>query len=137
MQTNLLRTLPAVHDILAAPGVPDLIAAHGHDLVVETIRGELDAVRRHLRDGQPIDGQATATSLAARVAAKMDVAMRPKLRLVINATGVILHTNLGRAPMAEAAARAAYEAARGYLNLELDLDSGKRSSRQDAVREWL
>src|SRR5205807_2323289 len=62
---------------------------------------------------------------------------RPKLRPVINATGIVLHTNLGRAPVAEEAARAAYEAARGYLNLELDLETGKRSSRQDAVREWV
>jgi L-seryl-tRNA(Ser) seleniumtransferase len=63
--------------------------------------------------------------------------MRPKLRTVINATGIVLHTNLGRSPIAEEAAKAAYEAARGYLNLELDLDSGKRSSRQIAVRDWL
>src|SRR5207248_1334438 len=55
----------------------------------------------------------------------------------INATGIILHTNLGRAPIAEEAARAAYAAARGYLNLELDLDSGKRSTRQSAIRDWV
>jgi L-seryl-tRNA(Ser) seleniumtransferase len=56
---------------------------------------------------------------------------------VINATGIVLHTNLGRAPMADAAAQAAHAAARGYLNLELDLDTGKRSSRQDSVRDLL
>src|SRR4029077_17964381 len=54
-----------------------------------------------------------------------------------NATGIILHTNLGRAPLAASAARAAAEAGAGYLNLELDLHTGKRSSRQDAVREWI
>jgi L-seryl-tRNA(Ser) seleniumtransferase len=59
------------------------------------------------------------------------------LRTVINATGIVLHTNLGRSPIAEEAAKAAHEAAHGYLNLELDLDSGKRSSRQIAVRDWL
>src|SRR5207249_3226972 len=63
--------------------------------------------------------------------------MRPKLRPVINATGIVLHTNLGRSPVADEAARAAYEAARGYLNLELDLETGKRSSRQTAIRGWV
>src|SRR5207244_5483237 len=50
---------------------------------------------------------------------------------------IVLHTNLGRAPVAEEAARAAYEAAHGYLNLELDLETGKRSSRQAAIRDWV
>jgi L-seryl-tRNA(Ser) seleniumtransferase len=59
------------------------------------------------------------------------------LRAVINATGILLHTNLGRAPMAESAASAAHRAAHEYLNLELDLLTGKRSSRQSAVREQL
>src|SRR5206468_4025525 len=63
--------------------------------------------------------------------------LRPKLRPVINATGIVLHTNLGRAPIAEEAAQAAYEAARGYLNLELNLETGKRSSRQEAIHEWV
>jgi L-seryl-tRNA(Ser) seleniumtransferase len=60
-----------------------------------------------------------------------------QLRSVINATGILLHTNLGRAPMAEPAALAAANAARGYVNLEMDLITGQRSSRQDLVRKWL
>ncbi len=75
--------------------------------------------------------------MAVRVARRLERESRPRLRPVVNATGVVLHTNLGRAPMAEAAARAAGDAARGYLNLELDLETGKRSSRQNAVREWV
>src|SRR5262249_15087239 len=82
-------------------------------------------------------GHLAAAAVAERVVAALEQAARPKLRAVINATGIVLHTNLGRAPVAEAAARAAYEAARGYLNLELDLDTGKRSSRQVAIREWV
>jgi L-seryl-tRNA(Ser) seleniumtransferase len=75
--------------------------------------------------------------VAVAVAERLGRETLPKLRSVINATGIVLHTNLGRAPVAEEAARAAYEAARGYLNLELDLETGKRSSRQNAVREWV
>jgi L-seryl-tRNA(Ser) seleniumtransferase len=56
---------------------------------------------------------------------------------VINATGIVLHTNLGRAPLADSAAAAAQAAAAGYLNLELDLETGKRSSRQSAIRDWV
>ena len=69
-----------------------------------------------------------------RIAARLDADSTPRIRPVINATGIVLHTNLGRAPLHEEAARAAYEAARGYLNLELDLQSGQRSSRQSHVR---
>src|SRR5205823_13942200 len=68
---------------------------------------------------------------------RLGTTFRPKLVEVINATGIVLHTNLGRAPIAAEAARAAEQAAAGYLNLELDLASGKRSSRPLAVREWL
>jgi L-seryl-tRNA(Ser) seleniumtransferase len=84
-----------------------------------------------------VDGTADANLVASRVAERLSRDLRPKLRPVINATGIVLHTNLGRAPIAEIAARAAYDAARGYLNLELDLDTGKRSSRQVAIREWV
>src|SRR5207248_8745286 len=84
-----------------------------------------------------LDGMADAEVVARRVAQRLGRELRLKLREVINATGIVLHTNLGRAPLAEEAARAAYEAARGYLNLELDLETAKRSSRQIAIREWV
>ena len=75
-------------------------------------------------------------ALAAEIvaAARCGTQSIPAFRTVINATGVVLHTNLGRSPLHEDAARAAYEAARGYLNLELDLSTGKRTSRQNNVR---
>src|SRR5262249_10332425 len=94
-------------------------------------------VRRELGEGEEMEGQGGAEAVAARVAERLGRELRPKLRPVINATGIVLHTNLGRAPIAEEAAQAAYEAARGYLNLELDLETGKRSSRQIAIREWV
>src|SRR6185312_8595948 len=86
---------------------------------------------------EPMNGQFDMAAIAARVVQRLAHDLRPRVRSVINATGIVLHTNLGRAPIAEEAAQAAYEAARGYLNLELDLDSGKRSSRQNPIREWV
>jgi L-seryl-tRNA(Ser) seleniumtransferase len=137
MADNPFRQLPAVNDVLALPVIQNLTRDHAHDLVVAAIRQEIAELRRRLSKGELIDGQSGAETVAARVADRLGREMRPKLRAVINATGIVLHTNLGRAPMAEEAARAAYEAAHGYLNLELDLPSGKRSSRQNAIREWV
>src|SRR5205823_6791459 len=105
--------------------------------LVAAVRQELDDVRRRIQQGEALAGGADVRALARRVHARLAKELRPTLRRVVNATGIVLHTNLGRAPLAEEAARAAYEAARGYLNLELDLETGKRSSRQDAIREWV
>jgi L-seryl-tRNA(Ser) seleniumtransferase len=137
MSTNPFRDLPSVNEVLAAPAAQALAGAHAHEVIVGAVRLEIAELRQRLARGERIDGQAGPDALAARVAERLGRELRPKLRAVINATGIVLHTNLGRAPVAEEAARAAYEAARGYLNLELDLGTGKRSSRQSAVREWL
>lgn len=137
MSDNLFRQLPSVNDVLAVEGVQALARDHAHDLIVATVRAELADLREQIRQGIPLDGQSDVEVVASRVADRFGQQMRPKLRTVINATGIVLHTNLGRSPLAEEAARAAYEAARGYLNLELDLDNGKRSSRQIPIREWV
>jgi L-seryl-tRNA(Ser) seleniumtransferase len=135
MSHNPFRQLPSVNDVVETAQVRG--QAHDHDLVVAAIRRELDECRRRLGAGQDLDGTMSAEAVAQRALNRLHEELRPRLRPVINATGIVLHTNLGRAPIAEEAARAAYEAARGYLNLELDLDSGKRSSRQDAIRGWV
>ncbi len=137
MPDHPLRQLPSVNDILESPAVRDLHKEHAHELIVESVRAELAELRQQLAAGPMHDGEASAEAIAARVVLRLQKVFQPKLRPVINATGIVLHTNLGRAPMAEEAAQAACEAARGYLNLELDLDTGKRSSRQDAIREWV
>jgi L-seryl-tRNA(Ser) seleniumtransferase len=135
--SNPFRNLPSVNEVLQAPAVADLVDSYAHDAVVEAVRAELAALRQRLAKGESIDGKADADDLACRAVERLHYEYRPRLRAVINATGIVLHTNLGRAPVAEEAARAAYEAARGYLNLELDLETGKRSSRQSVVRDWL
>ena len=84
------------------------------------------------------DGRSDAESVAARVAERLGTrAPAETCARVVNATGVVLHTNLGRAPDGGGGGPAAYDAAHGYLNLELDLETGKRSSRQNAVRDWV
>jgi L-seryl-tRNA(Ser) seleniumtransferase len=137
MPDNPYRRLPAVNDVLAAPAAAALVRDHGHEPTVAAVRFALAELRDHLTAGTPVNGELTADVVAERAAVHLFQSTAPKLRPVINATGIVLHTNLGRAPLAAAAADAARAAAAGYLNLELDLDSGDRSSRQDAVRDWV
>jgi L-seryl-tRNA(Ser) seleniumtransferase len=137
MADNPFRDLPSVNEILDLPGLRALAREHSHEAIVAAVRQELTDLRGLVKQGTALDGLGEPVAIAGRVAERLGRDVRPKLRPIINATGIVLHTNLGRAPTAEEAARAAYEAARGYLNLELDLDTGKRSSRQSAVREWI
>jgi L-seryl-tRNA(Ser) seleniumtransferase len=134
---NPYRNLPAVNDILQVPSITSLRQQHAHEVIVEAIRAELAETRAQLAQGQLLNGECTPESIAVGALQRLRGDLRPRLRSVINATGIVLHTNLGRAPLAEEAAKAVYEAARGYLNLELDLETGKRSSRQNPIRAWV
>ncbi len=136
MSDNPFRKLPAVNDVLQCACLKE-ITDLAHEQIVSAVRAELAELRQRLGRGDSADGVVAPEALARRAVERLRQSVRPKLREVINATGIVLHTNLGRAPMAEAAAQAAFAAAHGYLNLELDLETGKRSSRQVAVREWL
>jgi L-seryl-tRNA(Ser) seleniumtransferase len=137
MPENPLRFLPSVHEVLQCPAVRELEREHAHDVIVAAVRDELADLRQSLGRGEMTNGPALADTVGVGVARRLGQTMRPRLRSVINATGIVLHTNLGRAPLAEEAARAAYEAGRSYLNLELDLETGKRSTRTAAIREWI
>jgi L-seryl-tRNA(Ser) seleniumtransferase len=116
-----LRSLPAVHELAAAIDAP-------HGLAVAAARAAIEERRASVLGGstEDVDLVARARELLAELA-------RPSLRRVINATGVILHTNLGRAPLAASAREAVTRAAEGYSNLELDLASGERGSRHAHV----
>lgn len=134
---DVLRQFPAVHELLAASPFAALIEHYGRDAVVTSLRHELDQLRKMAQQGKDVTDLLATDHLGAAVNQHLINSTKPRLRPVINATGILLHTNLGRAPMAEAAVEAAAMAARGYLNLEIDLVTGKRSSRPDAVRPWL
>ena len=133
-ETNPLRRLPPVTRVLDAPPLAAIRDRFPADAITAAVRAELDAVRRDVLAGADVPD---ADDVAIRAASRLDRESAPKIRPVINATGVVLHTNLGRSPVHESAAMAAYEAARGYLNLELDLATGKRSSRQLNVRDGI
>jgi L-seryl-tRNA(Ser) seleniumtransferase len=124
-----LRELPSVDELLGQPRLLGLAENAGRSIVTQAARGVLADVRAQLQtdpgNNQPIG----LTEIEAQVAERVETLLSPSLRRVINATGVILHTNLGRAPLsADAAARIA-EAATGYSNLEYDIPSGGRGKR--------
>lgn len=135
MSDNPFRALPPVTAVLAAPALAGARERHPAEAITAQVRASLDALRDRLRAGEPASLDVNA--IAESVRAELEAQVAPVLRPVINATGIVLHTNLGRSPLHETAARAAYEAAHGYLNLELDLATGKRASRQNSVRVGL
>lgn len=122
----LLRQLPSVERVLQASEVAPLIAAHGRAIVTEAARSALDEARAVIRAG----GEAPEfTYLVQAIEVATRARTTPTLIPVINATGVVIHTNLGRAPLSQAARQAILDVALGYSNLEYDLDKGERGSR--------
>ena len=125
------RGLPSVDSVLSTGAVASLANSFSRDWVVGMVRQELELARQRVREGA---SPPEAEELADMVCQRAGSVVRMEPRRVINATGVIIHTNLGRAPLSRAAAEATSQAAQGYTNLELDLDSGKRGSRQSHLQ---
>lgn len=130
--TGALRALPAVHELARALGAP-------HALAVAAARRAIDEARAAVLAGAGLDadGAALDRELLGRARELLAELDRPSLERVINATGVIVHTNLGRAPLSASARAAVARAADGYANLELDLSTGERGSRQVHVESLL
>lgn len=125
-QQQQLRQLPAINDLLTT--ADDLVTVYGHAATVAALRQAVDDARQHILDGDaPIDNSVQA--LHTHAMQTLERRFQPTLRPVINATGVIVHTNLGRALLSESAQRAVHDAAAQYSNLEFNLDTGKRGSR--------
>jgi L-seryl-tRNA(Ser) seleniumtransferase len=120
-----LRSLPAVHELAGALDAP-------HALAVAAARRAIAEERAAMVAGVP-----ATVDLVPRARELLAEMQRGSLRRVLNATGVVLHTNLGRAPLPAAAREAVARAAEGYSNLELDLESGERGSRHGHVERLL
>lgn len=133
----LYRALPRMNDILEDHAVQAWAEASNVDreLVRRAAEGLLEELRGGIAAGE-LDSRELEDrlrDLAGAVEARVETALAPHLRRVVNASGVIVHTNLGRAPWSEAAARRVAELAGGYLNLEIDLEVGRRGGRDEAV----
>ena len=124
---DALRNLPSVDQVLLEPAVVRLLEGEPRPLVVREIRRALDVARSALRDGTAVAAPSSA-EVAADTVQRVTVRTRGPRR-VLNATGVVLHTNLGRARLATEAIDALLEVARGACDLEFDLATGRRSSR--------
>src|SRR5437588_4114527 len=130
-KTDLYRKLPSVDELLRTPVIANLISREGPAAVTESARVVLSRLREEigtaLLDGESLD--LALSGIASAVERELRQALRYSLRTVINATGVILHTNLGRAPLSHAAIDHIREIAGAYSNLEFDTEIGERGKR--------
>ena len=122
-----LRSLPAIDTLLAQRRIQSLIATYSRELVRDSVRSTIDSARQSILQSQPLD--LTLDALAAQVEIKLRELLQPSLVPVINGTGVIIHTNLGRALLSADARAAMAQVAGAYNNLEYDLEGGGRGSR--------
>jgi len=130
-KTQQFRLLPSVDELLRAEDMQALVAREGHAATAEAAREFLDQLRVEIGAGRldEIGLQAAVETAGSDIELRLSESMAYSLRPVINATGVILHTNLGRAPLSRVALERVAEVAQGYSNLELDLATGERGKR--------
>ncbi len=136
MNHQLLREIPKVDELLRSSTLGRFCGEMPRVLLAEAVRGELDALRRDILAGAA-DALPGEEALCRSIARRAKRLMQPSLRPVINATGVVLHTNLGRALMSERAAKAVQQVAMGYSTLEYDIEKGQRGERYSHVEGLL
>lgn len=134
MTNPQLRRLPAVHAVLDQPILAELRQSKGREVLVEAVRAVIQQARQELDEGRDV---AVGIEALARRAAERLLGESSSLRPVVNATGILLNTGLGRAPLAAEAAEAVDRVVRGYCNLEFDLDQGRRGQRTTGVEALL
>ena len=128
------QNLPSVDRVLSSRRIRSLAQDYTHEWVTGVVREQIEEARGDIRNG---NNASTLDEIVDSVATRIERLGRVSPRPVINATGVIIHTNLGRAPLSLEAMEAMVQAAEGYSNLELDLVEGKRGSRQSHVEPLL
>ena len=134
----LFARIPSTDRLMQSPVLEETTAAHGRAVVLEAAREVLDEVRHALStDGEAAAGSVEESAIGAAIAERVRARLAPSLKPVFNLTGTVLHTNLGRAPMAPEAIRAAALVAAGASNLEFDLATGKRGDRDSHLEDWL
>jgi L-seryl-tRNA(Ser) seleniumtransferase len=131
------KDLPSVDALLRCPAVVALVAVHGHGLVAGEARGLLDALRSQARSGALARSVLAPAALAGELARRVDARLAPRLRAVLNLTGTVLHTNLGRALLADAALEQVAALLGSPNNLEFDLATGGRGDRDAIVEDLL
>jgi L-seryl-tRNA(Ser) seleniumtransferase len=137
----VLRKIPRVDEILSRPQIVDLLKVHPRNVVIEAIRKGLGRLRGEILQKQDLSQLEEAffsfENLYPLFQKEIDLQIQPRLRRVINATGVVIHTNLGRAPLHSSAIKHLMEVSKTYSNLEYDLDRGERGDRYTLVEEIL
>ncbi|MCZ6835965.1 MAG: L-seryl-tRNA(Sec) selenium transferase [Planctomycetota bacterium] len=134
---DLLRRLPSVHQLVESIMSDESVPGTPRSIIVDAARDALDSMRTKLVAHESIPAEDLEATLIKFALESVKRQTRPPLAPVINATGIIIHTGLGRAPLAAYAAHTALEAARSYAPVELDLESGQRGKRSHIVRDLL
>ncbi len=133
----LLRTLPAIDRLLATSLLTELAQSRPQVLIREAAQRVVDNLRQQILDDQAPLPELGIQAVAEQVAARVEEMAKPSLRRVINVTGTLLHTNLGRAPLCSDALQAIADVSRGYSNLEYDLVKGERGKRFTHIEELI
>ncbi len=141
LRQQVLRKIPSVEDILSTKEMVDLLTIYPRTVVVEAVRRGLRRLREDILSREdltlPEDMDFSFEALLPRFQKEIDLQVQPHLRRVINATGIVIHTNLGRAPLHPLALKQMVAVAKGYSNLEYDLVRGERGDRYSHVEEIL
>jgi L-seryl-tRNA(Ser) seleniumtransferase len=133
----VLKNIPKVDKVLELPEIKVFLAEHPRPIVMTAVRETLDLLRAKILRGEATTESLQSAAIVEQVGIALAKTSTPGLRRVVNGTGVILHTNLGRAPLSESLLDSMLEAAFGYSTLEFDLETGERGSRAVHVEKLL